>query len=74
MLQQEEYEHDDGWLHSWEQELLAENEQIALQASLLGEPGSSSQTNGTARPGMGQGKKKKAKKITLMSTNARRAA
>jgi hypothetical protein len=71
--QHAENDHDDGWLHSWEQELLAENEQIALNQAMLGDPGNSSQTGGV-RPGAGQGKKKKAKKITLMSTNARRAA
>jgi hypothetical protein len=65
--QQPDHDADDGWLHSWEQELMAENELIAqVQASTL---------NGeeNVRP-TGAGKKKKAKKITLMSTNARRAA
>lgn len=59
---------DDGWLASWEQELLAENEVIAqAQALSLGE--------GSGPPkASGGGKKKKAKKITLMSTTARRAA
>lgn len=69
--QQPEHDGDDGWLQSWEQELLAENELIAQVAatSLDG------QANENARPGGGgQGKKKKAKKITLMSTTARRAA
>ncbi|KAE8444771.1 hypothetical protein EG329_014231 [Mollisiaceae sp. DMI_Dod_QoI] len=70
--QQPEHDVDDGWLHSWEQELLAENELIAqVQASSL-----NGQGNESVRPvgGSGQGKKKKAKKITLMSTTARRAA
>jgi hypothetical protein len=59
---------DDGWLASWEQELLAENEVIAqAQAMSLGEG------NESMKP-PGGGKKKKAKKITLMSTTARRAA
>jgi hypothetical protein len=63
---QHEHDGDDGWLHSWEQELLAENELIAqVQATSL---------QSEIRSGPGQGKKKKAKKITLMSTNARRAA
>ncbi|PMD44786.1 hypothetical protein L207DRAFT_542369 [Hyaloscypha variabilis F] len=58
---------DDGWLQSWEQELLAENELIAqVAAATLNGQGST--------PVSGQGKKKKAKKITLMSTTARRAA
>lgn len=61
---------DDGWLHSWEQELLAENELIAqVQATSLNDA-----ENSNVRPSVGQGKKKKAKKVTLMSTNARRAA
>lgn len=60
---------DDGWLHSWEQELLAENELIArAQAASLGEGAASSSVPES------KGKKKKAKKITLMSTTARRAA
>lgn len=65
---------DDGWLHSWEQELLAENEQLIAQvqaASLNGESSKSAQP--TTAGGGGHGKKKK-KKITLMSTTARRAA
>jgi hypothetical protein len=68
---QPDHDGDDGWLQSWEQELLAENELIAQVAatSLNGQP------NENTRPGgSGQGKKKKAKKITLMSTTARRAA
>ena len=71
--QQPEQDVDDGWLHSWEQELMAENELIAqVQTSSL-----TGQGNENVRPGAaagGQGKKKKAKKITLMSTTARRAA
>jgi hypothetical protein len=71
--QQPEKDVDDGWLHSWEQELMAENELITqVQASSL-----SGQGNENVRPGGvagGHGKKKKAKKITLMSTTARRAA
>lgn len=64
---------DDGWLHSWEQELLAENELIAqVQAASLDNSQESQISN--VRPAVGQGKKKKAKKITLMSTTARRAA
>jgi hypothetical protein len=57
---------DDGWLQ-WELE--NENALIAQvqAASLNGE-------SSTAVKPIGQGKKKKAKKITLMSTNARRAA
>ncbi|KAG9246438.1 hypothetical protein BJ878DRAFT_497035 [Calycina marina] len=61
-------EGDDGWLPSWEQELLAENELIAQveAATLTGESSSTAKVAG--------GKKKKRTKITLMSTTARRAA
>ncbi|EPE35344.1 RING/U-box [Glarea lozoyensis ATCC 20868] len=63
---------DDGWLHSWEQEIQAENDLIAqVQAASLSESGPSTPTIVSAA---GQGKRKKAKKITLMSTTARRAA
>lgn len=63
---------DDGWLQGWEKELLGEDELLArVQAASLGEGSSSSaQTPSTG----GGGKKKKGKKITLMSTNARRGA
>lgn len=70
--QEPDHDRDDGWLQSWEQELLAENELIAqVQAASLNAEGSDS-----VRPagGGGQGRKKKTKKITLMSTTARRAA
>jgi hypothetical protein len=70
---QPEHDVDDGWLHSWEQELRAENEELVaqVQATSLGESSAPVRPNGAAGGG---GKKKKAKKITLMSTNARRAA
>jgi hypothetical protein len=68
--QQPETNVDDGWLSSWEQDLMVENELIAqVQASTLNGEDSES-----AKQGGGGGKKKKGKKITLMSTNARRAA
>jgi hypothetical protein len=76
--QQHHVEHDgadDGWLQDWEKELLAENELIAQvqAASLNGE--SSAADCGAEKPAPPTtGKKKKAKKITLMSTTARRAA
>lgn len=63
---------NDGWLHGWEDELLAQQEsellaQTALEASNPAPSGSGS--------GSGSGgKKKKNKKITLMSTNIQRGA
>ena len=62
---------DDGWLQGWEKDLLDEGDAVAIvEASMHGEsssrPGPSS--------GHAGGKKGKKKKITLMSTNARRAA
>jgi hypothetical protein len=71
LAQQPEATFDDGWLSSWEQDLIVENELVAqVQASSL-----KGAENDDARPsGGGGGRKKKAKKITLMSTNARRAA
>jgi hypothetical protein len=69
---QPEHYADDGWLQSWEQELRAENELIAqVQAASLNREGSSAVSPAASGS---VGKKKKAKKITLMSTTARRAA
>jgi hypothetical protein len=60
---------DDGWLQDWERDLLDHDDAVAMvEASLSGE-GSSKATSIA-----GGGKKKKHKKITLMSTNARRGA
>lgn len=59
---------DDGWLQGWEKDLLQEEEMIAqAQALSLGEG------EETPKKQAG-GKKKKGKKITLMSTNVRRGA
>ncbi|KZF20722.1 hypothetical protein L228DRAFT_249526 [Xylona heveae TC161] len=59
--------HDDGWLQGWEKDLLHEDELIAqVEAASLGEE---AKGGGNANK-----KKKKGKKITLMSTNARRGA
>lgn len=56
---------NDGWLQNWEQDLLQENElAFQLEASSIG----------TTTPTAAHGKKKKGKKITLMTTNARRGA
>lgn len=61
-------EHD-GWLQDWERDLLQEEDLVAqVEASSL-EPSNSIHTTPTA-----SNKKKKGKKITLMSTNVRRGA
>ncbi|KAI9729222.1 MAG: hypothetical protein M1834_007014 [Cirrosporium novae-zelandiae] len=59
---------DDGWLQNWEQDLLQEDMIARASDISLSEGVASSSTPG------GHGKKKKGKKITLMSTNARRGA
>ncbi len=60
---------NDGWLQDWERDLLGEEDLVAqIEASTL-EVGSSKQVVSS-----GNSKKKKGKKITLMSTNARRGA
>ncbi|KAI9790673.1 MAG: hypothetical protein M1835_000813 [Candelina submexicana] len=62
---------DDGWLQDWERDLLQEDDLVAqIEATSLGGIGASNGASG----GPGTGKKKKGKKITLMSTNARRGA
>ena len=62
---------DDGWLQGWEKDLLDESDAVAMvEASVNGESSSRSAPGS----GHGGGKKSKKKKITLMSTNARRAA
>lgn len=60
---------NDGWLQDWERDLLQEEDLVAqVEASSL-EPSSSNQA-----PPIANNKKKKGKKITLMSTNVRRGA
>jgi len=61
---------DDGWLQGWEKDLLQEEDLVAQAkaVSLVGVGESSNKAPATS------GKKKKAKKITLMSTNVRRGA
>ena len=60
---------NDGWLQDWERDLLQEEELIAqIEASSL-DPSSPNHATPTA-----SSKKKKGKKITLMSTNVRRGA
>jgi hypothetical protein len=58
---------DDGWLQGWEKDLLQEDDVIAqVQAMSLADE--------EAPKKQASGKKKKGKKITLMSTNVRRGA
>lgn len=61
---------NDGWLQDWEQDLLHEEDLMGRFEELTMEPGSSKQGGMAVTPG----KKKKGKKITLMTTNARRGA
>ena len=65
-----EMSENDGWLQDWEQDLLREEELVADVGNIPTEPGSSKQA-GTV---IASGKRKKGKKITLMTTNARRGA
>ena len=72
-LQPAEHEHDipenDGWLQGWEHDLEQEDDLISrVQASSIGEGSSMVAVMN------GSGKRKKNKKITLMTTNARRGA
>jgi hypothetical protein len=61
---------DDGWLQGWEKDLLDEGDAVMMvEASINGE--SSSRAPNLAPSAAKKGKKKK---ITLMSTNARRGA
>lgn len=60
---------NDGWLGNWEEDLLRDDElAIQLEATSI--------TNGSIKAAQGStgNKKKKGKKITLMSTNVRRGA
>ncbi|KAL9004596.1 MAG: hypothetical protein Q9188_002605 [Gyalolechia gomerana] len=60
---------NDGWLENWEEDLLLDDElAVQLEATSI--------VNGSAKaaPNSTGNKKKKGKKITLMSTNARRGA
>jgi len=59
----------DGWLQGWEKDLLQEDEMVARAEEL-----SLAESSKAAVASAGSGKKKKAKKITLMSTTARRGA
>ncbi|KAF2010713.1 hypothetical protein BU24DRAFT_426928 [Aaosphaeria arxii CBS 175.79] len=59
---------DDGWLQGWEKDLLQEEDMIAQAQAMSLEEGE------PAKKAPGGGRKKKGKKITLMSTNVRRGA
>lgn len=60
---------DDGWLQGWEDDVLENDDAAAMvEANISGEPSSK------ARLAVGGARKKKNKKITLMSTNVRRGA
>ena len=67
--QAHELSENDGWLQDWERDLLQEDD-------LVGQVTALSVAEGSSKVGsMGAGnKKKKGKKITLMTTNARRGA
>ena len=67
----DEYEQseNDGWLQGWERDLLQEEDLVAhIEATTLEASGSKQSITSA------NSKKKKGKKITLMSTNARRGA
>lgn len=61
---------DDGWLQGWEKDLLHEDDDMVARAQEL----SLAESSSLAAASAPTGKKKKAKKITLMSTTARRGA
>lgn len=67
--QEHEPSENDGWLQNWERDLLQEDDLIAQVNAL-------SMTEGSSKAGVtGAGsKKRKCKKITLMTTNVRRGA
>ena len=63
----QELNNDDGWLQGWEDDVFKEDELIAQVAAVsLGKASKNNLPTAT--------KKKKSKKITLMTTNARRGA
>lgn len=64
-----EQSENDGWLQGWERDLLQEEDLVAhIEATTLEASGSKQSITSA------NSKKKKGKKITLMSTNARRGA
>lgn len=60
---------NDGWLQDWEQDLLREDDLVAhFEGNSISNPNPNPKATGTSN------KRKKSKKITLMTTNARRGA
>ena len=68
--QESDVPENDGWLQDWESDLLREEDMLAQFEATSIEASASKQVT----PNPTAGKKKKGKKITLMSTNARRGA
>lgn len=65
---------NDGWLQNWEEDLLRDDE-LAVQLEAMSIANNNNDNTTTAKAtSANTGKKKKGKKITLMSTNARRGA
>lgn len=67
---------DDGWLQDWEKDLLDHQEEELMARMAATTMNGEGASNGASTPSAGGGGKgkKKGKKITLMSTNARRGA
>ncbi|KAI9759375.1 MAG: hypothetical protein M4579_002364 [Chaenotheca gracillima] len=62
---------NDGWLQGWEQDLLQQDDDLVAQVQATSVGDQQESVSSSPAPGS---KKKKGKKITLMSTNARRGA
>lgn len=69
VLREYEPSDNDGWLQNWERDLLQEDDLVAQVSALCMAEGSPQ-----AGPTGASSKKRKGKKITLMTTNARRGA
>lgn len=68
-LMEPEPSDNDGWLQDWEQDLLREDDLVArFEGNSISNTDARAGTTGTSN------KRKKSKKITLMTTNARRGA
>jgi hypothetical protein len=66
---QPDHDIDDGWIKDWEKDLMPDEDKMLAQAQAM----SLTEGEDAAKKQPG-GKKKKGKKITLMSTNVRRGA